>query len=132
MKYYSISPLVLLDMRQVCVTNTEIPINLRYPREYVVRALKIKLTYVIAPHEEPRVVGETVDISDATIRGLLGFLISEYGARIEKFVLDPVTGTVREGILITVNNRDIRGLDGIETTLKIGDRVAFLPPIGGG
>lgn len=40
---------------------------------------------------------------------------------------------VAEGYInIIVNGRNIRFLGGLETSLSEGDRIAFLPPIGGG
>jgi len=73
-----------------------------------------------------------IEIKEGNLREVLAVLANEYGAKIEKFVLNPATGEVRQGILITLNNRDIRGLHGIETQVKEGDKITFLPPIAGG
>jgi len=86
----------------------------------------------MAPYEEPRVINETAEVEDSTIRGVLVLLATKYGANIEKYVADLSTGRIRQGVLATVNNRDIRGLNGVATKLQEGDRVMFLPPIAGG
>ena len=90
------------------------------------------VTYLMAPYEEPRVINETAEVEDPTIRGVLVLLATKYGANIEKYVADLSTGRIRQGVLATVNNRDIRGLNGVATKLQEGDRVMFLPPIAGG
>ncbi len=42
------------------------------------------------------------------------------------------TGIARGYVNIIVNGRNVRFLSGLETSLSEGDRIAFLPPIGGG
>ncbi len=91
----------------------------------------VNVTYLIAPYEEPRILNESVVIENGTVRGLLETLAKRYNARIEKYVLDS-TGELRQDVLISVNNRDIRGLNKIKTALKEGDKVTILPPIAGG
>ncbi len=91
----------------------------------------VNVTYLIAPYEEPRILRENVDIENNTIKSLLEALAKRYTVKIEKYVLDSA-GDLRQDVLISVNNRDIRGLNKIETILKEGDKVTILPPIAGG
>ena len=41
-------------------------------------------------------------------------------------------GEIRDYFSISINNKDIRGLDGYNTQIKDGDRIFIMPPIGGG
>ncbi|MCD6420878.1 MAG: MoaD/ThiS family protein [Thaumarchaeota archaeon] len=66
-----------------------------------------------------------LDLPDgSTIRDLLKALRS-YG---------PVDELIEErsNVKILVNGREITYLDGLETRLKDGDAVAFIPPVAGG
>ena len=42
------------------------------------------------------------------------------------------TGTLRRHLNVFVNSRNIRDLEGIDTTLALGDVVTFLPAVSGG
>ncbi|MCQ5376760.1 MAG: MoaD family protein [Candidatus Methanomethylicia archaeon] len=39
---------------------------------------------------------------------------------------------IKPMVKIFVNGRDVRGLKGLETSLRDGDNVAFFPPVAGG
>ena len=42
------------------------------------------------------------------------------------------TGTVRRHLNVFVNSDNVRDLDGVDTTLTLGDVVTFLPAVSGG
>jgi molybdopterin converting factor small subunit len=42
------------------------------------------------------------------------------------------TGTLRRHLNVFVNSDNVRDLDGVNTTLKAGDVVTFLPAVSGG
>jgi MoaD family protein len=67
-----------------------------------------------------------------TVREALEALIRRYGGDFRERVIDPATGSPRRFIIITVNERDIRHLQRLETKLGDGDKIAFLPAVAGG
>jgi molybdopterin converting factor small subunit len=42
------------------------------------------------------------------------------------------TGAVRRHLNVFVNSENVRDLDGVDTTLKLGDEVTILPAVSGG
>jgi molybdopterin synthase sulfur carrier subunit len=73
----------------------------------------------------------TVNISldpRAVVSELLAELYRRYPALQKR--LKP--GLTKGYINLVVNGRNVRFLNGLDTLLSDGDRVAFLPPIGGG
>jgi len=67
-----------------------------------------------------------------TVGEALEALILRYGGDFRDRVIDPATGGPRRFIIITVNERDIRHLQRLETKLGNGDKIAFLPAVAGG
>jgi len=68
----------------------------------------------------------------STVGEALETLIHRFGGDFRERVIDPVTGGPRRFILITVNEKDIRHLQRLETKLGDGDQIAFLPAVAGG
>jgi sulfur-carrier protein len=66
----------------------------------------------------------------ATVRGVLERLERERPA-LYRNICDE-TGVVRRHLNVFVNSDHVRDLDGLETTLKPGDVVTFLPAVSGG
>ncbi|MCC6042775.1 MAG: MoaD/ThiS family protein [Candidatus Verstraetearchaeota archaeon] len=66
----------------------------------------------------------------ATVRGLLERLGDKLPKRFRELVFEG--REVSRNVIILVNRRGIRELDGLETKLKDGDEVALLPPVSGG
>ncbi len=67
-----------------------------------------------------------------TVNDVLKQFLNEYGAKLDKTLIDHKTNDLRNYILILVNGRNINFLDGRNTKLKDGDVVAISPPIAGG
>jgi MoaD family protein len=70
------------------------------------------------------------DIDAPTVGQALHELVREAGHALEDVVF--AHGRVHPGIAVLVNGRNIRFLQGLETPLGPGDRVAILPIVGGG
>jgi molybdopterin converting factor small subunit len=66
----------------------------------------------------------------ATVRAVLDRLERERPA-LYRNVCDE-TGVVRRHLNVFVNSDNVRDLDGLETTLKPGDVLTFLPAVSGG
>jgi molybdopterin synthase sulfur carrier subunit len=67
---------------------------------------------------------------NATVRSLLERLGGKLPKRFRELVFEGQD--VSKNVIILVNRRGIRELEGLETKLKDGDEVALLPPVSGG
>ncbi len=52
--------------------------------------------------------------------------------KLKRALIDPELGDPRPNALILVNERDVSVLNGLETVLKDGDEVVFVPILHGG
>jgi molybdopterin synthase sulfur carrier subunit len=68
---------------------------------------------------------------DLTVGELLEQLSKKYGHRFMDYVYDK-KGNVQSYLQFLVNGRSITTREGFKTKLKEGDRVAIIPPVGGG
>ncbi|MDH5713437.1 MAG: MoaD family protein [Candidatus Bathyarchaeota archaeon] len=68
---------------------------------------------------------------DLTVDELLEELSKKYGRQFINYVYDE-TGNVRSYLQFLINGRSITTIQGFKTRLKEGDRVAIIPPVGGG
>jgi len=66
-----------------------------------------------------------------TLEKLLKDLSKKYGLRFVNYVYDE-TGNVRSYLQFLVNGRSVTTMQSFNTKLKEGDRVAIIPPVGGG
>lgn len=66
-----------------------------------------------------------------TVKSLLERLSKNYGQGFIDYVYDG-KGKVRRYLQFLVNGRSITTLQGFQTMLNEGDRVAIVPPVGGG
>ena len=67
-----------------------------------------------------------------TMRDLLAGLSKHAGIDFASAVYDIHTGKMNEYIVVFVNSKEIRTLEGLDTKLKEGDVVTVLPPMAGG
>lgn len=75
---------------------------------------------------------ETLEISGPTLMDLLSHLTKGYGSKLEEALFNVQTGRISSSIIILVNGREARFLDGLETKLNDGDEIVIVPPAGGG
>ena len=69
---------------------------------------------------EGTTVGETLEI-----------LTKKYGERFRDYVYDR-KGEVQEYLIFLVNGESIHAMKGFKTSLREGDSLVIMPPIGGG
>ena len=75
----------------------------------------------------------TVDLKPGmTIRGLFEELSRSSGPGFEGKIYDVHNGRMNEHIVVFINSREIRSLEGLDTRLKEGDVITILPPMAGG
>ncbi len=76
---------------------------------------------------------ETIQLSEkATLVDLLKKLAEKYGETFKIYVFDASNPAVNQNVLLTINDASFRRLQGLDTPLNHGDRVAFMPLFSGG
>lgn len=66
-----------------------------------------------------------------TVRELIWKLVDTYPA-LRNTLIDPELGDPRPNSLILVNGKEISVLNGLDTLLKEGDEIVFIPVLHGG
>lgn len=96
--------------------------------------LKVKVEYVghvknvTANKKEEELVAE----SNSRVIDLLNVLTERYGEPFKKAIYEPEDKDVKPNYIVTVNGYLLNQLQGLDTKLKNGDRVAILPIVSGG
>jgi MoaD family protein len=67
----------------------------------------------------------------ATVRTVLEALIAAYDG-LQGRLFDPGTGGLLSYLFVELNGRDIRALQGLETSIQAGDALSVLIPVAGG
>lgn len=75
---------------------------------------------------------ELPDENKVTIEMVINELIKRYGDKFREYLYDDKTGNVKDFLQFLVNGRSASTLYGLKTTLKDGDILAIIPPVGGG
>lgn len=69
--------------------------------------------------------------SGSTVRTALEALIAAYDG-LQGRLFDPGTGGLLSYLFVELNGRDIRALQGLETSVQDGDALSILIPVAGG
>jgi molybdopterin synthase sulfur carrier subunit len=94
--------------------------------------LDVELRYYAMVRDAAGKRSETLSLPEgATVMDLINHLVGLYGDRFRGYVFDG-EGMLIDYLMFSVNEVDIRSLDGFDTVLRGGDRVLVMPPIGGG
>jgi MoaD family protein len=73
-----------------------------------------------------------IPIEDGSdVETILGKLVEKFGAKFEEMVFKD-SKDLSKYVLITVNGKDIRSLDGLTTKIQHEDEISFIPAIAGG
>lgn len=76
--------------------------------------------------------GSTLELPErSSVRDLLIVVAARYGDELKGYLFTD-DGGLHSHVVIILNGRGVGVLDGLETALNDGDRVAILPSIGGG
>lgn len=77
--------------------------------------------------------GEFVyDCKEATLGGLLADFSARYGQPFRKWVYEPDGTTFSHMVIILINGKDARDLQGLDTPISPEDTVVLFPPLAGG
>lgn len=68
---------------------------------------------------------------NSTVRDIIKELITNFGVEFENTILVS-TGILSKYILLSLNGKDIRHYNNLDTILQDGDEIIFLPAIAGG
>ena len=75
---------------------------------------------------------EEIEVGEeTTVQDLIRVLDKKYGG-FEKNLIDPKSRELQYGVIVAINQVDVRGLQGLKTGIHDGDFVAFYPFISGG
>jgi molybdopterin synthase sulfur carrier subunit len=93
--------------------------------------VKLRVKFLATLYELTGVLKTEVEVPDGlTVRGLIGVLAGKY-AKLREELLDE-RGNLKPMYNILVNGRAVEWLNGLDTRLKDGDEVVFIPPAAGG
>jgi molybdopterin synthase subunit MoaD len=97
----------------------------------VASLVKLRVKFLASLYELTGMLKTEVEVPDGlTVRGLIDVLTEKY-ARLKEELLDE-GGNLKPMYNILVNGRAIEWLGGLDTLLKDGDEVVFIPPAAGG
>ena len=93
--------------------------------------MKVKVRYLATLYDLMGVMKEVFEIPEGSnVLDLIKVIDGKYGGRLSREILDGEK--LKDEYNILVNGRAIDHLDGLNTRLKDGDEVVFMPPVGGG
>ncbi|MFH2110276.1 MAG: MoaD/ThiS family protein [Candidatus Bathyarchaeota archaeon] len=94
--------------------------------------MRVKVRYYAMARDAAGKRDEAVTLpGGSTVLDLVHVLIDLYGPTFKGYVYDD-EGRLLDYLMFSVNDVNTLGLDGFETTLRDGDTVRVMPPIGGG
>ncbi|HDZ17375.1 hypothetical protein LCGC14_1639380 [marine sediment metagenome] len=94
--------------------------------------LKVKISFLSLLTDITEVEDIILSIEDeSVIRDVLEQLATKFGSKFEEMIYK-TSKDLSKYVLITINGRDIRQFNGLETKIKINDEIALIPAIAGG
>ena len=76
---------------------------------------------------------EQIELSKGdSIRDLLIKLAEKHGQAFKNAIYEPGSSDLKSNVILTVNGLLLNQLNGIETKIKDGDRLTFMPIVSGG
>ena len=94
--------------------------------------LNIKIMFLSILTDITDVAELNLKVEDnSTIRNILNQLASKFGAKFKENIFK-TSNDLSKYVLITVNGKHIRLLEGLETKVQAGDEISFIPAIAGG
>jgi len=94
--------------------------------------LKITVKYYAMLSNLMGIREDSLDVREPTVKGVIEDMTRKHGQKFLEYLIDSKTGDLRYGLMILVNNKSIHYLNGLNTRLKEGDVVAFIPAVAGG
>ena len=92
--------------------------------------IKIMFLSILTDITDVEELNLTVE-DNSTIRNILNQLASKFGAKFKEMIYK-TSSDLSKYVLITVNGKHIRLLEGLETIIQAHDEISFIPAIAGG
>ncbi|MEM1597717.1 MAG: ubiquitin-like small modifier protein 1 [Pyrobaculum sp.] len=93
--------------------------------------MKLRVKFLATLYDLTGVLKTELEVPDGiTVRELIDYLAGRY-EKLRSEVLDE-KGELRPMFNVLVNGRAVEWLNGLDTRLKDGDEVVFIPPAAGG
>jgi len=70
--------------------------------------------------------------TDGNVNAALDKIFEIYGDVFKNRIIDQNSGNIKQYIIVAVNRKDIRHLNGLETELNDNDEISILPAAAGG
>jgi molybdopterin synthase sulfur carrier subunit len=94
--------------------------------------LNIKIIFLSVLVDITQIEELTLLINDGSnIRNILEQLSSKFGKKFEDLIFK-ASEDLSKYVIITINGKDIRTLDGLNTKIQLNDEISFIPAIAGG
>lgn len=97
--------------------------------KYLNMAITVKL---IGAFQDSAGVRETKIDNVRTIKELLEALIKKFGVKLKNEMFDPATSKLLDWVFLSLNGRNVKLPEEIQTSLRDGDTVVIYPPLVGG
>ncbi|MHA1380293.1 MAG: MoaD/ThiS family protein [Candidatus Helarchaeota archaeon] len=92
---------------------------------------KIKFAFFSTLYDLTNTDSIELEIS-GTIENALERIFDIFGDTFKARILDKNTGKIKKYIIVAINRKDIRHLNGVKTELNEADEISILPAVAGG
>ncbi|MHA2008731.1 MAG: MoaD/ThiS family protein [Promethearchaeota archaeon] len=92
--------------------------------------IKIQFLSLLTDITEVEELALSID-DGSNIRNVLDQLSTKFGSKFEEMIYKS-SKDLSKYVLITINGKDIRLLDGLDTKVGLNDMISFIPAIAGG
>ena len=94
--------------------------------------LTVKIAFLSLLSDITQIDELSLNIDDGSIiRNVLEQLSLKFGDKFEEMIYKN-SKDLSKYVLITINGKDIRSLDGLDTKIQQNDEISFIPAIAGG
>ncbi len=92
---------------------------------------KIKFVFFSSLHDLTNTESIELEIN-GTVEKALEKIYDIYGDVFKNRILDKNTGKIKKYVIVAINRKDIRHLNGYDTKLNEADEISILPAVAGG
>lgn len=94
--------------------------------------LNVKIIFLSVLVDITQIEELTLPIDDGSnIKNILEQLSSKFGKKFEDLIFK-ASENLSKYVIVTINGKDIRTLDGLNTKIQLDDEISFIPAIAGG
>lgn len=94
--------------------------------------LNVKIIFLSVLVDITQIEELTLPIDDGSnIKNMLEQLSSKFGKKFEDLIFK-ASENLSKYVIVTINGKDIRTLDGLNTKIQFNDEISFIPAIAGG